>query len=325
MSALTGNTRTLPGGFKALVTGEHAVLGGIVVLVIAYFAITAPVFLSGRNVSNLASSIAVLAILAVGQTFVIISGGIDISIAAQVGFLSIVAVDLSHAVPYGAALLLVVGLGALIGLVNGIMIAWVKVSPIITTVAMLQVLTGLSLVLTGGQPRRNFDPAYTALGTGSFLGIPSIALLAAAVMILGALLLNRAALGRYAIAIGGNSEAARLSGIKVKPYTVATYVLNSVFVAVAAIALSSRTGSGLPDLGAGIEITTIAAVFIGGVAWGGGRGSILGVLLGVLLIGIIGNGLDLNSVNSHIQVIITGLLMAAAVALGMLRGRSVAR
>lgn len=304
---------------RSVVTGEHAILGGIIVLVVVYFAVTSPVFFSARNMSNLSSSVAVLAILAVGQAFVIISGGIDISVAAQVGFLSIVAVDLSHVLPYWAVIVVVLLAGALIGLVNGVMISWVRVSPIITTVAMLQVLTGLSLVMTGGQPRRNFEPEYTALGTGSVFGIPSIALLAAAVMILGAFLLNRSTLGRYAVAIGGNSEAAYLSGIRVKGYNASTYVLNSVFTALAAIALSSRTGSGLPDLGAGIEITTIAAVFIGGVAWGGGRGSMLGVLLGVLLIGVIGNGLDLRSVNSNIQIIITGLLMAAAVALGMLR------
>lgn len=319
MSATVSSSRTFTHRLRSVVTGEHAILAGIIIVVIVYFAITSPVFMSARNISNLASSMAVLAILAVGQTFVIISGGIDISVAAQVGFLSIIAVDLSHSLPYGVVLVLVILFGGIIGLINGVMVAWVKVSPIITTVAMLQVLTGLSLVLTGGQPRRNFEPEYVALGTGSLLGIPNIALLALAVLIIGAVLLNRASLGRYSIAIGGNSEAAHLSGIKVKPYTAATYVLNSVFVALAAIALSSRTGSGLPDLGAGIEITTIAAVFIGGVAWGGGRGSMLGVILGVLLIGLIGNGLDLNSINSNIQIIITGLLMAVAVALGTLR------
>lgn len=322
-------TATAPGavsrGGRSVLSGEHAVLGGIIVLVVVIFAITSPVFFSARNITNLASSVAVLLILAVGQTFVIISGGIDISVAAQLGFLSIIAVDLSHSLPYGIVVILIVLAGAFIGLINGVMVAWVNVSPIITTVAMLQVLGGLSLLLTGGQPRRNFDPEYTALGTGSVWGIPSIALLAAGVFLLGALLLTRSTLGRYAVAIGGNSEAARLSGIQVRPFTAATYVLNSAFVALAAIALSSRTGSGLPDLGAGIEITTIAAVFIGGVAWGGGRGSMLGVLLGVLLIGVIGNGLDLNSVSSSVQTIITGLLMAAAVALGALRKRRAPR
>lgn len=317
----TDKVTTAPSRFSSMLRGEYAILIGILLVMITYFALTSPVFFSTRNASNLGASIAVLAILAAGQLFVIISGGIDISVAAQVGFLSILAIDLSQTMPVAAVIPTVVLAGALIGLINGVMIAWGKISPIITTVAMLQVLSGLSLVLTGGQPRRNFTPEYTALGTQSLAGIPLLAILAAVILLLAGFLLNRTTLGRYAVAIGGNSEAAYLSGIKVKTYTAATYVLNSVFVAVAAIALSSRTGSGLPDLGAGIEITTIAAVFIGGVAWGGGRGSVIGAVLGVLLIGVIGNGLDLNSINSNIQIIITGLLMAAAVGLGMLRKR----
>lgn len=321
-TARTRGATAVRSGLGSVIRGEHAVLIAILLVVVAFFALSSPVFFTGRNVQNLSSSIAVLAILSAGQLFVIISGGIDISVAAQVGFLSIVAIDLSQTLPVGVVVVAVILAGALIGLVNGVLIAWVRISPIITTVAMLQVLSGLSLLLTGGQPRRNFTPEYTALGTQSVAGIPLLALLAAAVMLLGAFLLNRTTLGRYAVAIGGNTDAAYLSGIKVKSFTAATYVLNSVFVALAAIALSSRTGSGLPDLGAGIEITTIAAVFIGGVAWGGGRGTMMGALLGVLLIGVIGNGLDLNSVNSNLQIIVTGLLMAAAVGLGMLRNRS---
>jgi ribose transport system permease protein len=303
--------------------GDHVVLLAILVTVAAYFSITSEFFLTSRNVTNLISSMAVLAILATGQLFVIVTGGIDISVAAQLGPLSIIAVDLSRSISYPLTLILVVLLGAAIGLVNGLMIVVLKISPIITTVAMLQALSGLSLLLTGGQPRRNFSDLYTALGTESLLGIPLIGLLAGAVLLIGALLLHRTPLGRYALAIGSNTEAAYLSGIRVRTTTVATYALNSVFVALAAIALSSRTGSGLPDLGGGIEITTIAAVFIGGVAWGGGRGTITGALLGVLLIGVIGNGLDLKGVNSHVQVIITGVLMAVAVAVTALRRGSV--
>ena len=303
--------------------GDHVVLLAILVTVAAYFSITSEFFLTSRNVTNLISSMAVLAILATGQLFVIVTGGIDISVAAQIGLLSIIAVDLSRSISYPLTLILVVLLGAAIGLVNGLMIVVLKISPIITTVAMLQALSGLSLLLTGGQPRRTFSDLYTALGTESLLGIPLIGLLAGAVLLIGALLLHRTPLGRYALAIGSNTEAAYLSGIRVRTTTVATYALNSVFVALAAIALSSRTGSGLPDLGGGIEITTIAAVFIGGVAWGAGRGPITGAPLGVLLIGVIGNGLDLKGVNSHVQVIITGVLMAVAVAVTALRRGSV--
>src|SRR5699024_4925559 len=148
-----------------------------------------------------------------------------------------------------------------------------------------------------------------------------IAMLSVAIILVGAFLLNRTKMGRYTVAIGGNRDAAYLAGIKVRSYEASTYVLNSIFVALAALALSSRTGSGLPDLASGIGITTIAAVFIGGGAWGGGRGTMFGTFLGVLLIGIIGNGLDLNSVSSHLQTILTGVLMAVAVGLGAMRKR----
>lgn len=303
-------------------TGQHAGLVVILVVMVVYFSLATEFFLTGLNVTNLIASTAVLAILATGQLFVIVTGGIDISIAAQTGFLSIVAVGLSQSMPYILVLLTVVLLGAFIGLVNGCMIVLLKISPIIATVAMLQVLAGLNLLLTGGQPLRNFSPLFTALGTKSIAGIPLIGILAAVVLLLGALLLNRTALGRYSLAIGSNVEAAFLSGIPTRAVEAGTYVVNSVFVALAAIALSSRTGSGLPDLGAGLEITTIAAVFIGGVAWGGGRGTVTGILLGVLVIGILANGLDLKGVNSHVQVIVTGVLMAVAVAFTALRRRS---
>lgn len=307
---------------KSSMTGQHAGLVLILILMVSYFSLTTQFFLTGLNVTNLIASTAVLAIMATGQLFVIVGGGIDISIAAQAGFLSIVAVSLSDKLPYILVLVSVVLIGALIGLVNGCMVVLFKISPIIATVATLQVLVGLNLLLTGGQPLRNFSELYTALGTESIAGIPLIGILAAAVVLLGALLLNRTPLGRYSLAVGSNAEAAYLSGIRTRAVTAGTYVLNSAFVALAAIALSSRTGSGLPDLGAGIEITTIAAVFIGGVAWGGGRGTVTGVLLGVILIGVLGNGLDLKGVNSNVQVIITGVLMAVAVGFTALRGRS---
>jgi ribose transport system permease protein len=309
-------------GWKSLLRNEHIGLLLLLLIVLVYFAITTGNFATPRNLTNLFSSMAVLAILAAGQLFVVMGGGIDISIAAQVGVLSIVAVDLSQTLPYPLALTLVVLLGMFIGLVNGLAIVILKISPIITTIAMLQVLTGLGLILTGGQPRRNFSELYTLLGTGSIFGVPFIALLALAVLLLGALILNRTPLGRYAIAVGGNEQAAFLSGIRVRAVTVGTYVLNSMFVAIAAIALSSRTGSGLPNLASGMEITTIAAVFIGGVVWGGGRGTMMGAFLGVLLIAVIGNGLDLAGVNSPVQIIVTGCLMAAAVAMNSLRRKA---
>jgi ribose transport system permease protein len=300
---------------------EHLVLGSILLVVVLVIATTEPLFLSSRNVANMGAATAALAILCAGQIFVILNGGIDISVAAQIGILSIVSVILSGHLPFPLVFAAVVLIGAGIGLVNGVMVAWIGISPIITTVAMLQVLSGLALVLTQGQPRRNFDPSYTALGTTNVLGVPASVVVAIVVVVLAGLILTRTTLGRYTYAIGGNSDAAFLSGINVRMTTMLNYVLCSAFTAVAAVTLSSRTGSGLPDLGSGLEITTIAAIFIGGIAWGGGKGSIIGVVLGVLLVGVINNGLDLNSVDSNVQTIVIGVLMAVAVGISVLRKR----
>ena len=298
---------------------EHLVLIGVLVAMAAYFLLAEPLFGSSRNMQNLASQCAVLAMVAAGQLFVILGGGIDLSVGAQVGALSIVAVELSLTMPLVLAFVCTIAAGCLVGLVNGLMITRLRISPIIATVATLQILTGLTLAYTKGLPRRNFDPLYTALGTDAVWVLPLAALLALAVFGLAAFILKRTTFGRYTYAVGGNAEAARLSGINVRAVTLGTYVLCSFFTALGAITLSSRTGSGLPDLGSGLEITAIAAVFIGGIAWGGGRGTALGAMLGVLLIAMLGNGLDLLAVQTNVQTVVTGLLMAAAVGLGQIR------
>lgn len=301
--------------------GEQWVLVLVLVVLATYFTQAQPLFGSSRNVQNLASQSAVLAMVSIGQLFAILAGGIDLSVGAQVGVLSIIAVELSLELPLIVALLLTVAAGCLTGLVNGLMVTRLRISPIIATVAMLQILSGLALAYTKGLPRRNFDELYTGLGTRTVLGLPISALLAGAVLVAAWFILRRTLLGRYTYAVGSNAEAARLSGIDVRQITLSSYVLCSLFTALGAITLSSRTGSGLPDLGSGLEITTVAAVFIGGVAWGGGRGTVVGAALGVLLIAVLGNGLDLLSVQSNVQTVITGVLMALAVALDQLRRR----
>ncbi|GAA1859776.1 sugar ABC transporter permease [Pseudonocardia ailaonensis] len=284
-----------------------------------FFVIAEPLFGSSGNLQNLASQSAVLAMVAAGQLFAVLGGGIDLSVGAQVGLLSIIAVDLSHILPLGLVFLATLAVGCLVGLINGLAVTRLKISPIIATVAMLQILTGVNLAYTKGLPRRNFDPLYTALGTQKILGLPIAAILAVVVAIVAAFVLRRTVFGRYTYAIGGNSDAALLSGINVRSVKLGTYVVCSLFAALGALTLSSRTGSGIPDLGSGLEITSIAAVFIGGIAWGGGRGTVLGAMLGVILIAMLGNGLDLLSVQTNVQTIVTGILMAAAVALTQLR------
>jgi ribose transport system permease protein len=300
---------------------EYIGLLAIVVALCIYFTATQPLFASADNVQNLARQASVLAMMAAGQIFVILAGGIDISVGGQVSLLSIVAVVFSKQMALPAALVLTVLVGCAVGLINGLLVAFVRISPIITTIATWQLLLGFNLWYTNGLPKQNFDSDYGWLGQSQIWFLATPTLLAIILVVLAWVLLNRTRFGRYTYAVGGNIEASRLSGVNVRLVTIATYVACSFFTALAAITLSSRVGAGLPDLGSGLEITTIAAVFIGGVAWGGGAGSVIGAVLGVALLAILSNGLDLNAVDSNIQVMINGGLILVAVGLNNLRRR----
>ena len=288
----------------------------------AYFAATQPLFASGANVQNLARQASVLAMLAAGQIFVVLAGGIDISVGAQVSLLSIVAVVFSQEMALPLALLLTILVGCGIGLINGLLVTVARISPIITTIATWQLLLGFSLWYTNGLPKRNFDADYGWLGRSEIWFLATPTLLAILLVALAWFLLNRTRFGRYTYAVGGNSEASRLSGVPVRGVLISSYVVCSMFTAFGAITLSSRVSAGLPDLGNGLEITTIAAVFIGGVAWGGGAGSVIGAVLGVLLLSVLSNGLDLNAVSSNVQTMINGALILLAVGLNNLRRRA---
>ena len=312
---------TLIDGLRRRRMPDYAGLLVFLVGLCAYFAATQPLFTSGSNLQNLARQASILTMVVAGQIFVVLAGGIDISVGAQVSVLSIVAVVFSGEMPLPVALVLTVLIGCGIGLVNGLLVTVARISPIITTIATWQLLLGWSLWYTNGLPKRNFDSDYAWLGGSKILFLATPTLLAIIVVAVAWFLLNRTSFGRYTYAVGGNAEASRLSGIRVRGVLILGYVVCSFFTALAAITLSSRVSSGLPDLGNGLEITAIAAVFIGGVAWGGGAGSIVGAVLGVALLSVLSNGLDLNAVNSNIQTMIIGLLILLAVGLNNLRGR----
>lgn len=290
----------------------------VIGLVVA-FLIVEPLFGSGANVQNLFRQGSVLAMLAAGQIFVILAGGIDISVGAQVSLLSIVAVVFSEMMSLPVALVATVLIGCVIGLINGLLVAFARISPIITTIATWQLMVGFCLWYTNGLPKRNFNSDYAVLGGSQVWFVATPTLLALGVIIVAWVLLNRTRFGRYTLGVGGNAEASRLSGVNVRAVTIGTYVVCSLFTGIGAITLSSRVSSGLPNLGSGLEIATIAAVFIGGVAWGGGAGSIVGAILGVALISILSNGLDLAAVSSNLQTMITGGLILLAVGLNNLR------
>jgi ribose/xylose/arabinose/galactoside ABC-type transport system permease subunit len=306
---------------RSLPAPEYVGLLVFLVGLCVYFAATEPLFTSSANLQNLARQASVLTMLVAGQIFVVLAGGIDISVGAQVSLLSIVAVVFSLEMALPLALLLTVLVGCAIGLINGLLVTVARISPIITTIATWQLLLGFSLWYTNGLPKRNFDSDYGWLGRSEILFLATPTVLAILVVVAAWLLLNRTSFGRYTYAVGGNAEASRLSGIRVRGVLILGYVVCSFFTALGAITLSSRVGSGLPDLGNGLEISAIAAVFIGGVAWGGGAGSVIGAVLGVALLSVLSNGLDLNAVNSNIQTMVIGALILLAVGLNNLRRR----
>ena len=298
---------------------QEAVLFLIVLALAVAFGLYESVFWSGVNLQNVSRQGAVLTMVAVGSIFPILIGGIDLSVGGQVSMLSIFAVQLSHNMPIPAAFLLVISAGICIGLVNGLLVTYGRISPIIATLGTWQMMVGFTLWYTKGLPVRNFSDAYRWLGAENVWFLPAATVLAIGVVVVAWILLNRTRFGRYVYALGGNFEAARLSGVRTTFVTIAAYVTCAIFTSIGAITLSSRVGSGLPGLGGGLEIQAIAAVFIGGVAWGGGAGSVIGAALGVALVTVLGNGLDLAAVSSDVQTMITGFLVVLAVGINARR------
>jgi ribose transport system permease protein len=279
--------------------------------------------LNGRSgVHRFLSQGAVLAMVAAGEIFPILIGGIDLSVGGLISTLSIFAVELSHHMPVLPAFLITIGIGIGIGLVNGLLVTFARVSPIIATLGTWQVLVGFTLWYTSGLPFTNYSGSYSSLGNNNLWFLPYSAVLALVVVVAAWVILTRTRFGRHVYALGGNFEAARLSGVRTTLVTIGAYAACSMFTAIGAITLSSQTSTGNPTLGSGFEIQAIAAVFIGGIAWGGGAGSVFGALLGVTLVTVLGNGLNLAAVSSDIQTMITGALVVVAVALNAWRKKA---
>lgn len=293
---------------------QEVFLGAFLAALLLLFAVSVPYFATTDNMQNLARQASVLAMLSVGQLIVIIIGGLDISIGAQVSLLAILAVTLSLHIGVPLALLCTALAGAGIGLINGLIIAYLRVSPIIATLGTWQVMFGIALWWTKGIPVQNNSADFAALGSSELGFIATPTVLAVVVILAVWILLTRTWLGRYFYAIGGNAEASRLAGINVRMVTVLAYVTCSVCAAIGAITLASRTQSGDPLIGASLNLENVAAVFIGGAAWSGGSGSVLGVVLGVILLRALESAFNLNGISTDLQTMITGALIVIAVA-----------
>ena len=287
-------------------------------LIVAIGAVLSPNFLSERNILNILRQTAMLGVVTVGMTFVILTAGIDLSVGMTLSLYSVVAAMLyanGAGYPLPAVILATLVLGAAIGAFNAGIIIWRGVAPFVVTLAMMAIASGAALTVSGGKPIGGIDGTYAWLGAGSIGPVPVPVIIMLSAFLLGGFILRYTPYGRQVYAIGGNEEAARLSGIPVNRVKLVTYMISNVSAALGGIIFSARVTVGDPWAGRGLELDAIASVVLGGTSLFGGVGSLWGTLLGALIISMINNLLNLLNVSPYTQGIAKGFIILFAVAL----------
>lgn len=274
-------------------------------------------FLDQNNLLNIGRQAAPLAIVALGQTIVILSGGIDVSVGALISVTTVVVSTEMASDPamVGPAIGIVLLIGLAVGLLNGVLISRVDTDPFVTTLASMLILQGAALVYTKGSPASGLTSGFRKLSEGEIAGIPVSILVVALAFVLCVVALRRTVWGRQIYAIGGNIGATRLSGRRTSLIQISAYVACSLFAVLAGLVLAARLGTGEVSAGAGFELDAIAAVLIGGTAFGGGRGRVSGTIAGVLILVVLFNLVNLMSLPSVIQYIVRGVAIVLGVAL----------
>ncbi len=295
---------------------------GLVIIFIA-FSIFSKNFLTLFNMMNVLRQTSINAILAAGMTFVIVLGGIDLSVSATVSLSGTVAAMLMVQAGMGTfgGILGALCIGALIGLCNGFVITKFDVPPIIATLGMMTVANGMALALTGGYSVTGLPKSFAVIGRANIGPVPVPVLITIAMFAIGYVLLNKTRFGEYVFGVGGNEEAARLAGISVSRTKIGVYIFSGLMAAVGGLILASRLDSGQPQAGAGLELNAIAAVVIGGASVSGGVGGVIGSFIGALIMSILSNGFDLMEVGRYYQMIFTGLVLIIAVSLQKRSGK----
>jgi ribose transport system permease protein len=299
---------------------------GILVVLLALvilMAIIAPNFARVDNLLNIARSISVNAILAAGLTFVILTGGIDLSVGSIVAVSGVVAVMVAIAgVPAPIAVLAGMAAGAMCGLINGALTAYLALASFIVTLGTMTFLRGLAYTITAGQPIVSSDLNFRGLGNGYLAGVPVPVIIMLVVYVLAWFILERTRYGRHIYAVGGNSEAAKLAGVRIKRVITSVYVIAGACAGLAGVIFSARVISAQPTAGTGYELDAIAAVVLGGTSLAGGRGRIVGTLIGSIILGVLSTGLILMNVQFFTQLLIKGIVIILAVAIDSLKQRS---
>ncbi len=310
--------------FKALV-GEFGI-AIVLAAEIGLFALLSPYFFTAENILNISLQTSIIAIIAVGMTFVILTAGIDLSVGAIVAFTGVIVTTvLKMNAPYPVALLCVVlsglAIGAFSGALAGTFVTKLKITPFIVTLALMTIWRGAAYMFTDGRPVWGLPDAFSLLGSGRLFGVPVPTICMVIVYVAAYVVLDRTRFGRHVYAVGGNPEAARLSGVPTDRVVLKVYMLCGMLASFSGILLASRMNSGQPNAGQMYELDVIAAVVVGGTSLFGGRGSVVGTFIGAMLIGVLRNGLNLMNVSSYVQMILLGVVILSAVLLDRLRGR----
>ncbi|MBP0577964.1 ABC transporter permease [Labrys sp. LIt4] len=300
---------------KAIANGSIISIALFFIFVCLVFSIWTSAFLTAPNLLNIVRQSAPLLIVAAAMTFVITTGGIDLSVGSVLALAATLsAASLQAGIPWPLVIVLMLAMGGVIGAIQGFFIAYERIPAFIVTLAGLSVIRGLALLITAGYsiPVEAQSP-FTAIGRAWFLGVPVPALIALVVLVIAFLVFNRTPFGRYVTGVGANAEAVRRAGVNTRLVVLCVYILSSMAASAAGVILAARLGSGSSNAGQGFELDVIAAVVLGGTSLFGGRGTVIGTVLGALTVAVIANGLVLAHMSPFLTPIVTGSIILIAI------------
>lgn len=287
----------------------------ILLLLVIVFTAASPNFMNIGTIFTILKQVAITGIISVGMTIVMLTGGIDLSVGSIAGVSSVTAAILMMSkVPMPIACLITVAIALLYGTFSGVLIAKLKMPPLIATLGMMTALRGMAFIVTNGLPVFGFSPTFGDFAQGSLWIIPYPVILLALIFVIVKFILDRTTFGRYIYGVGGNEEASRLSGVSVTRIKIMAYAASGFLAGIAGLVLLSRTNSGQPSAGTGYEMDAITAVVLGGVSLTGGEGRISLVMVGVLIMGTLTTGMLMCNINDYVQQLVQGLVLIAAVA-----------
>ena len=317
LGSADGNGALTPTAGRKIASVMSSVPGPLIGLIIIFIALSflSPFFLTPRNLLNILSQVSAIGVMSVGAVLIIIIGGIDLSVGSVVALSSMSMAWLFRVaeLPFEVAVVGGLVVGALIGLINGVLTAYGKLQPFIATLATMSAAAGLALFITNGNPVNGFPGWFLAITSTSFIGIPIQGIVLILIFAVTAFWLRYRPSGRALYAIGGNEEVARLSGLPIRRAKIAVYVIAGIVAAVAGLLVTSRLDSAQPTAGVADLLNVIAVVVIGGASLSGGSGSMLGTFVGLLIIGVLNNGLSLLNVSPNLQPVVVGFVIVAAV------------